>query len=126
MISEIRNLGDPFVPSCLCGSHSQSRRAFLSDLGMGFAGVALGALLARDGVLRASEADTRSHSGPHFQPKIKNIIWIFFVGGMSHMESFDPKPELNKHADKTIAESPHKAVLDSPYLKKNLREFVAG
>jgi hypothetical protein len=42
------------------------------------------------------------------------------------MESFDPKPELNKYAGKTIAETPYKATLDSPYVKKNLREVVAG
>ena len=48
------------------------------------------------------------------------------VGGTSHMESFDPKPELNKYADKTFAETPYKGVLDSPHLKKNLRELIAG
>jgi Protein of unknown function (DUF1501) len=62
----------------------------------------------------------------HFGAKAKNVIWLFMVGGTSQVESFDPKPELNKHAGKTIAESPHKATLDSPYLKKNLREFVPG
>ena len=46
-------------------------------------------------------------------------------GGVSHLESFDPKPELNKHAGKTIGESAHKAILDSPYLK-NVREQVAN
>ncbi|MEX2025829.1 MAG: DUF1501 domain-containing protein, partial [Pirellulaceae bacterium] len=53
-------------------------------------------------------------------------IWIFLVGGMSQMESFDPKPELNKYAGKTFEESPYKAVLESPYLKKNLREVIEG
>ena len=46
-------------------------------------------------------------------------------GGVSHLESFDPKPELNKHAGKTIAESAHKGILDSPYIK-NVREQVAN
>jgi hypothetical protein len=45
---------------------------------------------------------------------------------MSQMESFDPKPELNKWAGKTFEESPYKHTLDSPYLKKNLRELVEG
>ena len=53
-------------------------------------------------------------------PKAKSVIWLFMVGGASQMETFDPKPELNKHAGKTIAESPYKATLDSPYLKKNI------
>ena len=108
-------------------NHS-TRRSFLADVGMGFTGLALGAMLQRDGVARgAEEADRLSPDGqPHFRPKAKNVIWIFLVGGMSQMESFDPKPALNEHAGKTIAESPFKATLDSPYLKKNLREFVAG
>ena len=99
-----------------------SRRTFLGDIGMGFAGVALSALLQRDGELRAAGVA----ASPVIQPRAKNVIWIFLVGGMSHVESFDPKPELNKHAGKTIAESPYKALLDSPHLKRNLREFVAG
>jgi hypothetical protein len=63
---------------------------------------------------------------PHFKPKAKHVIWLFMVGGTSHVESFDPKQALNDYAGKTIAESPFKSTLESPYLKKNLREFVAG
>src|SRR5215470_3481475 len=104
--------------SCNCERHGGvNRRAFLSDIGMGFTGLALGAMLARDGVVRASELPAAS-----IQPKAKSVIWIFLIGGMSHVESFDPKPELNKHAGKTIAESPFSAILDSPFLKKNVRE----
>jgi hypothetical protein len=99
-----------------------TRRSFLADVGMGFTGLALGATLFKDGVARAADPI----QGPHFPAKAKNVIWLFMVGGTSQMESFDPKPELNKHAGKTIAESPFKATLDSPHLKKNLREFVPG
>jgi hypothetical protein len=44
-------------------------------------------------------------------------------GGVSHLESFDPKPALDRHAGKTIGDSPYKEVLNSPYLK-NVREQV--
>src|SRR3954470_5584151 len=102
--------------------HHTTRRAFLADLGMGFTGLALSALLHRDGVARADAAAgwAPPDGKPHFAPKARNVIWLFMVGGTSHMESFDPKPELNKYAGKTYAETPHKAVLDSPHLKKNL------
>jgi hypothetical protein len=105
-----------------------SRRSFLSDVGMGFAGLALGAMLHRDGVVRAGEpvSANAAAGAAHFQPKAKSVIWIFLVGGMSQMESFDPKPALNKYAGMSIDETPFKSTLDSPYLKKNLREFVAG
>jgi hypothetical protein len=48
------------------------------------------------------------------------------VGGTSQMESFDPKQALNDYAGKTIAETPFKHTLDSPYAKENLREVVPG
>src|SRR6476619_2943700 len=102
----------PLLSSRLCVE--RSRRAFLADIGMGFTGVALGAMLARDGVLRAAESDREAHASR--SPKAKSVIWIFLIGGMSHLESFDPKPELYKHAGKTIAESPFSAILDSPFL----------
>ena len=122
------NLRDSFVPSCLGGNACHSRRAFLADVGMGFTGLALGTMLARDGIVRAAEPTTgaETHPGPHFAPKAKSVIWIFLVGGMSQMESFDPKPELNKYAGKTFEETPHKDVLESPHLKKNLREVIEG
>jgi hypothetical protein len=104
-----------------------TRRTFLADVGMGFTGLALGAMLARDGVARENPRNDKQERGaPHFPPKAKSVIWFFLVGGVSHMESFDPKPALNKYAGKTIAETPYKDALDSPHLKKNLREVVAG
>jgi len=104
------------------------RRAFLSDVGMGFTGLALGSLLARDGITRPAIANESAEVGgaPFKTPKAKSVIWIFLVGGMSQMESFDPKPELNKWAGKTFEESPYKHTLESPYVKKNLRELVEG
>jgi len=45
------------------------------------------------------------------------VIWLFMIGGTSHLESFDPKPALNKFAGKTIAETPYGDVLESEFLK---------
>ena len=100
--------------------HPPDRRSFLAS-GMGFAGLALSAMLQRDGVARSAEEKWAAPDGkPHFDPKIKRVIWLFMVGGTSHVEGFDPKPMLDKYDGKTISESPFKATLDSPYLKKNL------
>src|SRR5262245_4013865 len=98
-----------------------TRRDFLATAGMGFGALAVSAMLHRDGVVRAGEFPALHHA-----PKAKSVIWIFLIGGMSQVESFDPKPELNKYADKTIEESPYKATLESPYVKKNLREVIEG
>jgi hypothetical protein len=82
------------------------RRAFLADLGLGFTGLALGAILARDGVGGPAEW-TAPDGRPHFAPKAKSVIWLFMNGGVSHLESFDYKPAITKHAGKTIAETPY-------------------
>jgi hypothetical protein len=89
---------------------------------MGFTGLALGAMLFRDGVARGSETETwRPPDGkPHFAPKAKSVIWIFLCGGVSHLESFDVKPELNKFAGKSIEETPYKDVLDPKKVEKNI------
>src|SRR5215469_2047235 len=83
---------------------SPTRRAFLADAGMGFAGMALAAILHRDGY--AAEGWSPPDGKPHFPPKANSVIWLFMNGGVSHLESFDPKPMLNKYAGKTLAETP--------------------
>jgi hypothetical protein len=85
--------------------HIAARRRFLADIGMGFTGIALSAMLQRDGF--GSDGTWIPPDGkPHFTPKAKNVIWLFMNGGVSHMESFDPKPMLTKYEGKTIAETP--------------------
>src|SRR2546428_346429 len=84
-----------------------SRRSFLLDTGMGFTGLALSSMLFKDGVVRATPAATYipPDGKAHFRPRAKSVIWIFLCGGVSHLESFDPKPELNKYAGKSISET---------------------
>src|SRR5262245_14378485 len=92
---------------------NMSRRTFLADAGGGFTGLVLGAMLFKDGVQKAYGSPSVGLGQPHFTPKAKSVIWIMLNGGMSHVESFDPKPELNKHAGKTIATTPHSAIAES-------------
>jgi hypothetical protein len=99
-----------------CGTTRQPRRAFLGDLANGCTGLALASLLGRD--LAASTAAWAPPDGkPHFQPKAKNVIWLFMNGGVSHLEGFDPKPMVTKYAGKSIGESPFKSVQDPEKLK---------
>ena len=109
----------PFFP---CGR--VNRRRLLSDGGLGFTGLVLGAMLHGDG--HGAERSQFQHrlGEPHFAPKAKSVIWFFMNGGVSHLESFDPKPALNQHAGKTIDESPLAAtILESPFYRKNVRDF---
>jgi hypothetical protein len=84
---------------------------------MGFTGLALGALLFHDGVARAEPASTPLDGRPHFTPRAKSVIWIFLCGGVSHVESFDIKPELSKYAGKTIDTTPYREVLNPERLR---------
>ena len=95
-----------------------TRRTFLAQSSTGLFGVALNALLTRDGA--ASPPDGR----PHFAPKAKSVIWLFMNGGMSHLESFDPKPMLNRYAGRSISETPYANVLDPELLNRNNRVVV--
>lgn len=113
-----------------CGCSGVSRRGFLADMGMGFTGLALGAMLFRDGVRRAGAAEgvVTPFMPPdglaHIAPKAKSVIWLFMIGGTSHLESFDPKPEVTKYAGMDISETPLKHVLESDHIDKNLRIVV--
>src|SRR4051794_32410819 len=60
-----------------------SRRGFLHQAGGGFLGVALGALWAKAGQAAPPE--------PHFPPRAKSVIFLFMCGGVSHIDTFDPK-----------------------------------
>src|SRR6188472_4350851 len=95
--------------------HHPTRRSFLADTGLGFTGLALAAMLHRDGF--AKDPARKPDGKPHLPPKAKSVIWIFLCGGVSHVESFDVKPELNKYAGKSIDVTPYKNVFSEPRIK---------
>ncbi|MEL6898477.1 MAG: DUF1501 domain-containing protein, partial [Planctomycetota bacterium] len=64
-----------------------SRRRLLASAGGGLGSLALADLL------QAEDADRPQ---PHFAPKAKSVIWLFMEGGPSAMDTFDPKPELER------------------------------
>ncbi|MFK8113502.1 MAG: DUF1501 domain-containing protein [Rubripirellula sp.] len=99
------------------------QRRRLLQAGLGFGGLALGSLLQQDGVAASGSAVPTGL--PHFAPKAKSVIWLFMRGGVSHMESFDPKPALNQYAGKTIPETPFADVQD-PSRLKNVRVVVVN
>lgn len=103
---------------------SLRRREFL-NAGLGFGSLALGSMLCRDGIANGMVQSSRPDGLPHFAPKAKSVIWLFMRGGVSHMESFDPKPLLNKYADQTIAETPY-ADVQSPEKLKRVRVVVVN
>lgn len=92
------------------------RRQFLNQSVPAFSGLALQAMLQQDVV--AADPSAAMDRIAHFAPKAKSVIWLFMRGGVSHMESFDPKPALTKYAGKSINETPFADVQDPERLKK--------
>ncbi len=74
------------------------RRWFLQQCGVGLGSIAMGQLMGQN----ASAAPVEMASNPmlpkqpHFQPKAKNVIYLFMAGAPSHLEMFDNKPQLTK------------------------------
>ena len=90
-----------------------NRRNFLQGLSGGVASLGLGGTFPGLPGLSAEGLLSGNPSG-----KAKNVIWLFMRGGLSHMESFDPKPALDRYAGKTIGETPYSNVQDPERLKE--------
>ena len=89
------------------GQRLLDRRGFLARTFDGLGGIAMGALLAEQRLLAADGRDgearpdpeidpTRPHAPrrPHFEPRAKNVVVIFCAGALSHVDTFDYKPEF--------------------------------
>jgi hypothetical protein len=77
-----------------------SRRDFLARAGGGLGMLALSALMEKE-----AGAATARTGRPHHRPAAKSVIWCFLDGGPSHIDLFDPKPELTKLHGKPLPDS---------------------
>ena len=99
--------------SALCRGPSASqaplsRRGFLQRAGAGFGMLALASLLRQEGLLAAdaaAPAGPLAARRPHFPARARSVIFLFMSGGPSHVDLFDPKPDLIRLAGKPIPES---------------------
>src|ERR1700742_757654 len=73
-----------------------SRREFLERAGGGFGLLALFGMMEQDRLLGATPVDPLAPKTPHFPAKAKSVIYLFMHGGPSHLDTFDPKPLLEK------------------------------
>lgn len=99
---------------------AMDRRDMLTRCGLGLGSLAMGQLLAEDAA-RGGEANPLLPRGAHFPAKAKRVIHLFMNGGPSQVDTFDPKPALQKFAGKTIpggnlkTERPTGAAMPSPF-----------
>src|SRR5690349_6754383 len=82
----------------------RNRRDFLRRAAHGFGGLALATMLAEEAAAAPSNAVFAPFlpKKPHFEPKAKSIIFLFMEGGPSHVDLFDPKPELARMNGKPL------------------------
>jgi len=86
----------------LASSHPESmnRRLFLDQAASGLGGVALAWMLQSQ---HATSAESRETAAPHFAPKARRVIHVFSPGGVSQVDTFDHKPELDRLNGKPLS-----------------------
>lgn len=85
-----------------------ARRTFLGRPGISLGAMALGSLLSKNGVAfdNAPSSQSRGVLDPlHHAPRAKRVIWLYMAGGMTHLETFDPKPKLAEMHGQPMPES---------------------
>ncbi len=83
-----------------------SRRLFLERAGGGLGALALEWLLRQDALAAPSnQASPLAPKPPHFAARATSVIYLFMHGGPSHLETFDPKPELSRLAGQPLPPS---------------------
>jgi hypothetical protein len=73
-------------------TNTMNRRQMLSKSSTGFGLLALQGLIGQSQVL----------ASPHYTPRAKSVIFCYMSGGVSHVDSFDPKPKLQEMAGKPM------------------------
>ncbi|WP_425615936.1 DUF1501 domain-containing protein [Anatilimnocola sp. NA78] len=86
---------------------SLTRREVLQRSGLGFGALGLASLLGENGspAVAAEATGPLAPRAPHFAGKAKRVIHFFLNGGPSHVDTFDPKPALEKYAGQTLPET---------------------
>ncbi len=93
---------------------TRNRREFLTDAFCGFGSLAFGALLQSEA--HGAVVNPLAPKAPHQPAKAKSVIFLFMAGGPSQMETFDPKPLLNKLSGEPVP----------PSFQAAKRQFIKG
>ncbi len=94
-----------FDPHHLLGAGGHlpaTRREFLQRSGIGLGSLALAGVLADNQLLADSHPNPMHPKQPHFAPRAKAVIHLFMNGGPSQVDTFDPKPALDKYHGKPL------------------------
>ncbi len=103
----------------------QTRRDLLNFSTASLTGTALASLLLKDGIARADAVPGEAKGVPHHSPIAKRVVHLCLCGGLSHLDSFDYKPELAKFHGKSLEgpEKPETFFNQIGLIRKNDWEF---
>lgn len=80
-----------------------ARRRFLKEAGLGFGSLALASMLHKEASAQDAATDPLALRQPHFESKVKSVIWLFMTGAPSQVDTWDYKPELQKRDGEELA-----------------------
>ena len=105
-----------------------SRRRVLDFSTASLTGAAFTSLLMRDRIARADAVPAEAKGTPHLPVKAKRVIHLCLCGGVSHIDSFDYKPELEKFHGKSLQSEERPATFFNQVglIRKNDWEFKQG
>ncbi len=113
--------------NCFPSRCAGTRRQFLWESGAGFTGLALAALLQKDGYAAgepgSAVAPTADLPLPHFAPKARSCIFLFMFGGPSQVDLFDYKPELQRRDGQTVSNEFRRGTPTQAVLQASRRTF---
>ena len=97
------------------GEATFSRREMLARSSTGFGLAALGGLLAEERLRAAPKpaTDAGGPKAPAFEARAKHVIFCYMSGGVSHVDSFDPKPRLARDAGKPMPVPVHRTMFNN-------------
>ncbi len=93
------SIENPFVPHR--APRPQTRREALCRVGGGFGFMAFAGLVGRS-IAQADTIPSAALPELHHKPRAKRVIFLFLNGGLSQVDSFDPKPALDKYHGKPL------------------------
>lgn len=95
-----------------------TRREMLQKAGAGFGTLGMLGAFANASLLRQTEASTATVE-THFRPRAKRVIFLFMNGAPSHVDTFDPKPDLAKYENEMptgkLYKKPGAGFMPSPF-----------
>ena len=108
----------------------QDRRNFLQECAGGFGMVALCHLLAQDGLMAAPggelpEVNPLAPKAPHFAPKAKNVIFLYMAGAPSHIDLFDPKPQMKRWEGQSLPDSLRKQFGNLAFIRPTAKVWAS-